>query len=141
MPHNYAKIKVGDKMNIGNCKNCNKIFSYEKLPFCDSCQELFLTKIKKYINENGISSTRKIFEETNVPLKVIEYFISQGVLEELQENTNLQDDNAKRNEQLQQMKQLQGLLKEDINIQKEKKKQKEKKNQYHFINNDNIKRR
>lgn len=67
-------------MNIGSCKSCNATIKYDKIPICNECEKMFLSKVKEYISENGVQKPDAICKATGVPLKVITYFIDEGIL-------------------------------------------------------------
>lgn len=68
-------------MNLSNCKSCYAILTqYSKIPICKNCEEKYKKLVKEYLNENGNKTPQEIKEATGVPLKVINYFIEEGIL-------------------------------------------------------------
>lgn len=122
-------------MNIGNCKNCKKVISYNKIPICEDCQKLFLQKIKEFINENGIKTAPEINKATGVPIKVIDFFIDEGVLVEVMNNHNVQINDAKDDTQ-NQMLLVRELKKQLENSNVRSQDSSKKTAQYHYIKND-----
>ena len=122
-------------MNIGNCKNCKKVISYNKIPICDDCQKLFLQKIKEFINENGIKTSQEINQATGVPIKVIDFFIEEGILIEIINNNDvsIKDDKTDTQNQILLVRELKKQL-EDNN--KKVQEPSKKTAQYHYIKND-----
>ena len=122
-------------MNIGNCKNCKKVISYNKIPICEDCQKLFLQKIKEFINENGIKTAPEINKETGVPIKVIDFFIDEGVLVEVMNNHDVQINDVKDDTQNQML--LVRELKKQLESSNVRSQDLSKKTaQYHYIKND-----
>ena len=78
-------------MNIGSCKSCNATIKYDKIPICNECEKMFLSKVKEYISENGVQKPDAICKATGVPLKVITYFIDEGILYDVDQTLDLED--------------------------------------------------
>ncbi len=122
-------------MNIGNCKYCKKVISYSNIPVCEACQKLFLQKIKEFINENGFKTAPEINKATGVPIKVIDYFIDEGILIETVDNCDTVTKNTKNDNQNQIL--LVRELKKQLENSNIKQQESSKKTaQYHYIRND-----
>ena len=67
---------------IGKCRCCDKTISYDDIPVCKECLDKFYLTVREYIYANGSSTPDQIKNATGVPLKVIEYFMQNGSLEE-----------------------------------------------------------
>ena len=104
-------------MNYGNCKNCNAMIKYERIPLCSKCEKEFYLKVREFIYKNGSASPQEIHKETQVPLKVIDYFIENGSLYD--ENIKL-DEEMELSEKINTINELRNLRKEYISSQKKK---------------------
>ena len=122
-------------MNIGNCKNCKKVISYNKIPVCEDCQKLFLQKIKEFIKENGIKTAPEINKATGVPIKVINFFIDEGILVEIMNDHDVLINNTRDDTQnsILLVRELKKQLENNNVISQTTSK---KTSQYHYINND-----
>ena len=122
-------------MNVGNCKNCNKVIQYTRLPICKDCEEMFLKKVKEYIRENGTKTVEEIKNATQVPIKVIEYFVEIGALYETEMPLPDSKEELKKYKNILLMNELKKSMQASAqsNLKSDKK---DNKNSFHYINTD-----
>lgn len=71
-------------MDVRNCVECGKIYSYDGFNTCQQCrrnEEKEFQIVKDYIWENPGAGISEVSEETEVPTKKIIEFLRQGRLE------------------------------------------------------------
>ena len=71
-------------MEIANCLRCRKVFTKFREPICEECkqkdEDLFV-RVRKYLEENPVSSVQQISEETGASTKKILLWLREGRLE------------------------------------------------------------
>lgn len=81
-------------MNIKNCSNCGKIYSYDGFNTCKQCrkdQEEAFQRVKDYIYKHPGADISEVSEATEVESKEIIEFLKQGRLEIKDENNMILD--------------------------------------------------
>ena len=117
-------------MNFGNCKCCNAIIKYDEIPLCNDCLNKYYIKVREFIYEHGESSPYEINAATNVPIKVIDYFIRSGSLYDINEDT-ISEEEIERKKNLASLKELRDIIGRS---KEEKKADSSTKAGMHFIN-------
>lgn len=98
--------------NYGQCKFCNKVIQYKKLPICEKCYDEKFQKVKAYIYENGESTVEEIRKATNLPLVLIEAYLEDNSLwivedknEELKQALKEKQEKENKSELIKELKQ------------------------------------
>lgn len=65
---------------VDTCLGCKKMMKFARINLCDECKELYLQKIKDYLKDNNNANGYAIAKALKISPKVIEYFIQDGSL-------------------------------------------------------------
>lgn len=120
-------------MNYGSCAACNRIIRYDKLRLCEDCKNKYLSAVKDYIYENGIHKAEEISKATNVPVRIIEFFLNNGYFKSV-DISAYNDKSLEQEEMLRQM----ALLEDLKNAFNREEKSDEVKGEMRFMNRDKV---
>ena len=65
---------------VDTCLGCKKMMKFARINLCDECKELYLQKIKDYLKDNNNANGYAIAKALKISPKIIEYFIQDGSL-------------------------------------------------------------
>ena len=75
-------------MTINNCKNCKRMFNYQRGPIlCSKCDEELFSKLKEYLILNENATISEISESTDISISIIKDFIKDDRLIELRSSS------------------------------------------------------
>lgn len=83
-----------------NCKKCGKLkynceilyADEEKIPICPECNEIIISKVKRYTMDHKGATKIDIKKGTGIPLKILDAYIEKGIFE-LIPSTNICNSN------------------------------------------------
>lgn len=109
-------------MIYGQCIRCRKIINYDKIRYCDSCNDYYYHLVKDYLYEHQQESVSEICKKLNVPKVLSDYYIANEKFKATNNEVLIDKNNISpeidRNKNLQTARALQALLQEKQNQNK-----------------------